>query len=487
MRTLACLAGMTIVSVVMGQANGQSPRQQLQQLTSATPREVHDYYRYSLTHDIEALGRVLSRHGHADESAVAARPMPRTYLMVLHADAFSMAIKAHPAGVISAPQGQVLHDDALHEAHLKRMRSTAAAIAGDGAMSIEFRRRTLSQEELKSVRSLLVRLKEDFVPKSLPGAKIQGVRSLTETVALAKQTEEVATKNPYATSKQLASFIANFPKLTNRARQDLAAAIFIQKEIAQIDSLLKADTHDSPPSEEQPKSNPTLGEVVSQTINDMNTVSESLIEVLNWLPLLPDYNVTPPPGSSPTLEDRGFIGEVLIELALEAIGIRLLDTLSDILPKLPVFDEVPKIFDDLPLKNVDGIQPPGKPTPKIAGTTKEPLGLGSTIDPTKGSYAPRNLTEQLAIQEAVANPKAGQILENVKINDPRWPADEGWVKMEQQIKPRQPQALDVKESPQVNAFGDNITVHYNYNTQTHAIDDFKIIDRIGMNQPRPPR
>lgn len=52
-----------------------------------------------------------------------------------------------------------------------------------------------------------------------------------------------------------------------------------------------------------------------------------------------------------------------------------------------------------------------------------PLGLGNT-----GRSISRNLTEKLAMQEILANPAAGEIIERMKpINDPRW---FGWRKMQ---------------------------------------------------------
>jgi len=84
----------------------------------------------------------------------------------------------------------------------------------------------------------------------------------------------------------------------------------------------------------------------------------------------------------------------------------------------------------------------------------KPLGKGSTIDPSKGRYPPRNLSEKLAIEEAMRNPQMGKRLP-LKMGDPRWHANEGWVKMEYQHN--------------------NVKVHYVRNTKNGAIDDFKIV------------
>jgi hypothetical protein len=88
------------------------------------------------------------------------------------------------------------------------------------------------------------------------------------------------------------------------------------------------------------------------------------------------------------------------------------------------------------------------------------LGRGSTAALEKGTTLARNLRESLAIRQAAANPTAGRVLD-LKMTDPRWPASEGWTKMQQIIQ------SGGREGP--------VNVHYLYNTATGAIDDFKII------------
>lgn len=83
---------------------------------------------------------------------------------------------------------------------------------------------------------------------------------------------------------------------------------------------------------------------------------------------------------------------------------------------------------------------------------------GSTADLAKGTTLARNLREQLAIEQAMSRPAAGQVLP-IKMTDPRWPASDGWVKMQQMIRPG----------------GEPINVHYIQNTATGAVDDFKIV------------
>jgi hypothetical protein len=88
------------------------------------------------------------------------------------------------------------------------------------------------------------------------------------------------------------------------------------------------------------------------------------------------------------------------------------------------------------------------------------LGRGSTASLSKGTTLARNLREQLAIEQAMANPTIGKELP-LKMTDPRWPASEGWVKMRQIIE------SGGKEG--------SIDVHYLLNRTTGAIDDFKIV------------
>lgn len=71
-----------------------------------------------------------------------------------------------------------------------------------------------------------------------------------------------------------------------------------------------------------------------------------------------------------------------------------------------------------------------------------------------GRTMPRNLREQLAMQQARSNPAAGQAVPvRGGMRDGRWPASQGWVKMRQNIN--------------------NTEVHYNYNTRTGETADWK--------------
>lgn len=69
-----------------------------------------------------------------------------------------------------------------------------------------------------------------------------------------------------------------------------------------------------------------------------------------------------------------------------------------------------------------------------------------------GRNVPESLNEQLALQEAESNPAAGTRVP-IEMTDPHWPASEGWVKMAQNVN--------------------GIEIHYVYNTETGAADDFK--------------
>lgn len=85
--------------------------------------------------------------------------------------------------------------------------------------------------------------------------------------------------------------------------------------------------------------------------------------------------------------------------------------------------------------------------PGLPKTAPKPLGLGST-----GLVEPASLTEQLAMTSGRADP-AGAVIPRVVMSDARWPAADGWVKM-QQIE-------------------NGVNIHYVRNTITGAVDDFK--------------
>ncbi len=88
------------------------------------------------------------------------------------------------------------------------------------------------------------------------------------------------------------------------------------------------------------------------------------------------------------------------------------------------------------------------------------LGRGSTANLSKGTTLPRNIREQSAVDEAIANPRGGNRVP-LKMTDPRWPGSDGWVKMQQVIE------SGGREGP--------INVHYLFNETTGEVDDFKIV------------
>lgn len=69
-----------------------------------------------------------------------------------------------------------------------------------------------------------------------------------------------------------------------------------------------------------------------------------------------------------------------------------------------------------------------------------------------GRTAPKDLKEKLAIEEAMANP-GGSHAKGMEMKDPRYPAKDGWIKMEQEVN--------------------GTKIHYIKNTKTGAVADFK--------------
>jgi len=84
-----------------------------------------------------------------------------------------------------------------------------------------------------------------------------------------------------------------------------------------------------------------------------------------------------------------------------------------------------------------------------AAAEKTAVGLGIT-----GTKAATTLAERLAIEAAESNPAAGKVLQTT-LNDARWPAAQGWVKMESRS-------------------AGGVVVHWVRNTVTGAVADFKL-------------
>ncbi|WP_407274749.1 VENN motif pre-toxin domain-containing protein [Dickeya ananatis] len=91
--------------------------------------------------------------------------------------------------------------------------------------------------------------------------------------------------------------------------------------------------------------------------------------------------------------------------------------------------------------------PDGPNKDDLAYLSEKPLGLGST-----GRTQANSLQEKLAMDQALSNPAAGRQLP-IPMTDKRWPKEEGWVKMAQNIN--------------------GVEIHYVRNTKTNQVDDFK--------------
>ncbi|WP_080548497.1 pre-toxin TG domain-containing protein, partial [Bacillus pseudomycoides] len=80
--------------------------------------------------------------------------------------------------------------------------------------------------------------------------------------------------------------------------------------------------------------------------------------------------------------------------------------------------------------------------------TVKVLGRGNS----RGRVVAKSLKEQLAMKEVMSNPQ-GKILEWVPMTDPRWPQEDGWVKMAHNVN--------------------GVEIHYAKNIKTGEFDDFK--------------
>lgn len=100
---------------------------------------------------------------------------------------------------------------------------------------------------------------------------------------------------------------------------------------------------------------------------------------------------------------------------------------------------------------------------------KDDLGLLGVGNPVAiegrgntGRNIPNTLNEQMAMKQVQSNPLAGATKVPLEMSDPRWPASEGWVKMQSVIE---------------NGDGTKITIHFLYNEITGAFDDFKFKEK----------
>ena len=105
--------------------------------------------------------------------------------------------------------------------------------------------------------------------------------------------------------------------------------------------------------------------------------------------------------------------------------------------------------------NTSASPPPQVPKPpKKTTSTSTNTSKGSTAQ-----IVPSNLREQLALEQVKSMPSNGKFLTNITMNDPRWPATQGWVKMQQIIPTSR----------------GNVNIHYVWNTVINIFDDFKIV------------
>lgn len=103
------------------------------------------------------------------------------------------------------------------------------------------------------------------------------------------------------------------------------------------------------------------------------------------------------------------------------------------------------------------------------------LGRGATARLSAGTTEPRNLREQLAIEEALANAENGEHLP-IRMADTRWPADQGWKKVEHQVqtRPAEPRPKDFKKDmPDID--NGRVNVHHVRNSDTGELDDPKVV------------
>ena len=97
------------------------------------------------------------------------------------------------------------------------------------------------------------------------------------------------------------------------------------------------------------------------------------------------------------------------------------------------------------------------PVKSVSTVAKSSTVIKTASKGSTGRVTPLNLNEQLAMKQVKSNPIAGTPLKKVSMTDPRWPASQGWVKMQQLIPTSK----------------GNINIHYVYNQSLQIYDDFK--------------
>ncbi|MEU1981567.1 hypothetical protein [Nocardia sp. NPDC019395] len=123
---------------------------------------------------------------------------------------------------------------------------------------------------------------------------------------------------------------------------------------------------------------------------------------------------------------------------------------------LNTFDKVDRPFE---------VRINGEPHVAIARTVdhrKTPGELQTESQKSTGRTTPGSREEAEAISLVRENAEYGDVLTNVRLKDPRWPAEDGWVKMSMTVH--------------------DIEIHYVRNPNTREVADFKFKDRTEPNR-----
>lgn len=114
---------------------------------------------------------------------------------------------------------------------------------------------------------------------------------------------------------------------------------------------------------------------------------------------------------------------------------------------------------------VKGVANVGKTSNSKSNTVKKDSGPDGVSNPVEvvgkgntGRIEPNTLSEQMAMNEVRSNPLKNATELPIKMKDTRWPFEDGWVKMQNNVKLSN---------------GDTVSIHYVYNKKTGLFDDFK--------------
>ncbi|MFV0424402.1 MAG: RHS repeat-associated core domain-containing protein [Bacilli bacterium] len=156
-----------------------------------------------------------------------------------------------------------------------------------------------------------------------------------------------------------------------------------------------------------------------------------------------------------------YITDIATEIALAVGGELIGDALGAWL----------KNGDDV-LKSGDKFKYTGDMEPSLLNKLNDiTLGNGST-----GRFVPNDVSEQMFLREVLDNPLDGARNTGLTLSDSRWPAEDGWVKMEVVAENTK---YDPFQGTGGTGYGNyvdsNTTIHYVYNTITGQFDDFKFV------------